>query len=782
MAIQPDSDDLDEAELTPHRVASHSNPYEKRGALILLGIMSEGCEDIMRGRIEELLPPVLSAFSDQSPIAKTAAAVCLGQMAEYLQPEITQTHPMTMKVLLSAMLDPSTRFRRKPVEIFSEHLEEFEIESYLSTLMPALLHVLTTTKANAARENCIGAIGSAAQAAKGKFAPYVEQVFLILIEAMKQKEETLIPLRARATGTAGCIIQELPEGVTAPYRQKCLELTLEGLNSLDHDDLREASYRFLGCLCHTLKDDFAPLIASVMPFVVATLKSTSGIVTQFEDNEDVLDGVDCEEDEEDERRIKGIHIRTGYIDEQEAAIDLLCCLYRNVSGAHMSQYLKSSLERVERLHRYFHSGIRQLVPNLMQAMLINVHHTFLPSWAPRVEADSPTNMSNPTAPESCLVLTTAENRGWIAGLPAQSLLHDHTIQLWIEKLWPIFEEMLTDDDDKEVVGDVCSVVGELLELLGPHLLQGSGLTGRDVHTSLIDVALKIFSGEHECQKLGDDGEVDEDEDSRAVEEYLFEGVSSLISGLAQTMGQQFQLSFSQLHPKILRLAAHKKSSGCRCIGIGCYGDIFKTMGVSATPFVEPVIQPALEGIRQSGDSSLLRNSAFCLGTICEIASALPAVRTRMLEILKALHPLIVASNENVRESKLCIRDNAIAALGRILRGSTSSDIPHDEVIPLFLQSLPLKADFQESEGVLKTILYLCFGGCEKSILERHQAELLKAIVGELVNGSLTKNTKDGAKNVLRSGIQSLGVEHPTIQAIANADPKYKQFLEKFMQQ
>lgn len=137
MAIQPDPEGHDdEDELTPHRIAAQcidslalnlpsrfvfepvvrsvaplmisTNQWEKRGALIVLGIMSEGCEDVMRSRIEELLPPVLQAFSDPNPIVKSAAAICLGQMAEYLQPEITQSHEMTMQVLLNAMVDPAT--------------------------------------------------------------------------------------------------------------------------------------------------------------------------------------------------------------------------------------------------------------------------------------------------------------------------------------------------------------------------------------------------------------------------------------------------------------------------------------------------------------------------------------------------------------------------------------------------------------------------------------------------------------------------------------------------
>lgn len=118
-------------------------------------------------------------------------------------------------------------------------------------------------------------------------------------------------------------------------------------------------------------------------------------------------------------------------------------MYRNVPGTYVSPWLKPSLDCIKGLFRYFHSGVRQLMPNLMQAMLINVHYTFPPPWAPRAESDSPRKPTS-TNPDSCLRLTTSENRGWIPGIPTQSLLHEHTIQLWVKELWPIFHSMLNE--------------------------------------------------------------------------------------------------------------------------------------------------------------------------------------------------------------------------------------------------------------------------------------------------------------------------------------------------
>lgn len=61
-----------------------------------------------------------------------------------------------------------------------------------------------------------------------------------------------------------------------------------------------------------------------------------------------------------------------------------------------------------------------------------------------------------------------------------------------------------------VVAEALNTTGELLELLGPHLLQEMALDGHDVQASLISTSIKIFSRKHECQKkYGDDTEIEE---------------------------------------------------------------------------------------------------------------------------------------------------------------------------------------------------------------------------------------------------------------------------------
>lgn len=311
-------------------------------------------------------------------------------------------------------------------ELFCENLEDSEIEPYLLILLGALVHNATAARGIKARGHCIGAIGAAAQAAKSKFAFYLTLVFPVLLETLRQTSEELIPLRARATTTAACIIQAThspnqqdPEATL--YQEQLIELVLLGLEPTNHPVLRGASFKFVSCLCLTLKDDFASLVPKVIPYTLAALSNA----------ENVGSGIDL-----------------------LVNVDLLCCLFWHVSGTHMSQWLKPLVQCVENLCCSLKSDNRQVMPQLIEAILINVHHTYLPSWAPRVDIDSSSpivatqnnglssSTVTATTPDSCVVMTTLENRGWLPTIPAKSLLHEHTIQLWVERLWPILYMML----------------------------------------------------------------------------------------------------------------------------------------------------------------------------------------------------------------------------------------------------------------------------------------------------------------------------------------------------
>ncbi len=64
------------------------DPSVREGGLLALAIISEGCTDLMRRKLKELLPFVIKGLTDPCPGVLGASAFALGQFSEHLHPEV----------------------------------------------------------------------------------------------------------------------------------------------------------------------------------------------------------------------------------------------------------------------------------------------------------------------------------------------------------------------------------------------------------------------------------------------------------------------------------------------------------------------------------------------------------------------------------------------------------------------------------------------------------------------------------------------------------------------
>lgn len=101
-----------------------------------------------------------------------------------------------------------------------------------------------------------------------------------------------------------------------------------------------------------------------------------------------------------------------------------------------------------------------------------------------------------------------------------------------------------------------------------------------------------------------------------------------------------------------------------------------------------------------------------------------------LEILQALHPLFSLTGKGTEGG---VVDNAAAAVARMIMTSPQH-VPMDQVLPVFLSALPLKADRSENEAV-----YTCLLGL---IHMRHPEalRLLDGVLSEWTGGKRHKFT------------------------------------------
>jgi HEAT repeat protein len=91
----------------------HINPKYREAAVTSLGVISEGCSEHFKDKLEECLKVVLEALKDQEQMVRGAASFALGQFAEHLQPEILSHYESVLPCILNALEDPSDEVKVK---------------------------------------------------------------------------------------------------------------------------------------------------------------------------------------------------------------------------------------------------------------------------------------------------------------------------------------------------------------------------------------------------------------------------------------------------------------------------------------------------------------------------------------------------------------------------------------------------------------------------------------------------------------------------------------------
>jgi importin-4 len=122
---------------------------------------------------------------------------------------------------------------------------------------------------------------------------------------------------------------------------------------------------------------------------------------------------------------------------------------------------------------------------------------------------------------------------------------------------------------------------------------------------------------------------------------------------------------------------------------------------AVTPSTEPLLELFYRGLSDP-DDEVRSNSAFATGLLVENSEVDLSPQYRPL--LAALRPLFVVTPDSP-SAKLNARDNAAGAVARLILRNTAA-IPLDQVLPVFLEALPLKNDYLENRPVFRALFHL----------------------------------------------------------------------------
>jgi hypothetical protein len=541
---------------------------------------------------------------------------------------------------------------------------------YLKPLVEKLAHLLVNGRPKV-KDMAIAAIAATAVAAEEHFLPYFEHVLNLMRPLMRMTEEEELPMRGRAMECVGHMAIAVGRAPFEPYVMECMEVAVNGMQ-LGCNELDEYTFAFFCNVSKVLEEAFGPFLATLVPPLFDAVCVADGEIASADFGSDEEggaygEGLASESDEDDAADGGGrvtINVRTGVLDKKAGAIEALGALAQH-TRAQFAPYIDRTLEILKQQDDYFHENVRTKNISALPYVLLAAH------------ACSPFG----AAPEG--------EQSWVKGQPAEL---PPATQAIAKTVMDMLTATLKRDDDKEVVARAVEGVQKLSEAMGPVVTQ-------PYMQELGEALLSFMQENSSCQRMEDDEEGDMDDDDADHDNILMDAVADLIGALAKAWGVAFCVIFDVLLPVMLKFARSSRPANDRSMAIGALAEVLDELGEGNIAQYLPTIMPAcIKGISDSA-GTVRRNAAFCVGVACENAGE--AAAAHYPAILRGLQPLF-QTPEGEDEA---IADNAAAALARMIMSSPAS-LPLEQVLPVLLNAMPLKADLQENAACFTCVLSL----------------------------------------------------------------------------
>ncbi|KAI1902156.1 hypothetical protein AGOR_G00041800 [Albula goreensis] len=704
------------------------NPYERKGGLMCLAVLAEGCADHIRTKmLSSMLQTVCQSLSDSSEVVRSAGLFALGQFSEYLQPDVSKFHAELMPLLmgyLSGLNHNKTGHVTKAfyaLENFLENLNE-EIQPYLPTLMETMLAALTNSDNLKIKELTVSAIGAIANAAKELLVPYFPPVIESLKGFLTDTRDEVRSLQTQALDTLSMLARTVGQNVFAPLAAECVQLGLNLTDAVDDPDLRRCTYRLFSAVSTVSPECLTPHLPAITTVMLLCLKSTEGVTTHLEedkqfvllddddDDEDekgdtILD--DEEDDEAETRDIAGFSVENAYIDEKEDACDALGELAFN-TGVAFLPFLESSFQQVFELRDFPHEDVRRASFAALGQFCRAQHKV----W-----------QENPTA----------ENH--------------QALHKLLSVVLPSFLEAVRGERERQVVMAVLESMNAVIKSCQGEALQAPSRLAEISH-AIRDVLKKKTA----CQDAGGDEGDDEEEQAEydaVLQEFAGEGIPLLASAVP---ADTFYPFLNELLPLIMSKAKSSCTVADRSFSLGTLAEILQSLaGVSGGRAVAGKLSNRLlpvltAGVRDS-DPEVRNNSVFGLGSLAEAAG--PIITTDYPMMLSLFSSLMS------KESDRRVIDNVCAALCRMIM-SNPECIPLEQVFPALMSRLPLEEDMEENKTVFKCLTFLY--SHNPSMVVSHMKSIVSASSHALGTKDIDTDTQNTILLLLREFAQSQSQE------------------------
>lgn len=665
------------------------NPLFKKSSYLCIAVIAEGCsESICSKYLRPLLDCVKVGITESNPIVRNAAFFALGQFSEHLQPEISKFANEILPILFQYLQSICVEIRggkTEPkhidrmfyaLETFCENLED-SIIPYLPALLERLFETLNPTNSAKLRELALSSVAATATAAKEHMLPYFPQ----LIEGLKMylvktDNEDIIELRPQAIDTLATLARTIGKENFMPLASNTMTFALTLLDESNNDEpeLRTSLYNLLAGLSEVVTVEMAPVLPKIVARMLDTVQNSEEVMASYRGEE--TNGVDkanllndnsaaeidienSEDEDEDDEDIL-FSVENAYLDEKEEAIIALRSL-AEFTGPAFTPYIQPCFEAIYKRLEHPHMSIRKVSIEALAQFVIALFQL---------------NDTEGTQKAVTIVI-------------------------------PKFAELLRTEDEIQVA---LSVLEAFLNLL--KKLKSFAVYNEELRTQVFSSIQDVFASKAACQFNDDAGEEGDSEES----EYfvaLYEMAGDVLPRFGEALQpQEFAMYFGRILPSILeKLNSDKDSEDFqaeRSLAYGTLAESFQPLqGCTATWF-ENLLPHFLNGIQDEYEQAR-QNSVFGLGEL--ILYSEEKAFEKFPQVLQSLSQ-VVSTEEHPGTL-----DNVCGAIARIVIAN-SSLIPLDQVLPVLVQKLPLREDFNENKTIYKAL---------STLLAQNNDSLLKVL-------------------------------------------------------
>ncbi|XP_062061343.1 importin-4 [Lepus europaeus] len=645
------------------------SPYQRKAGLLVLAVLSDGAGDHIRQRLlPALLQIVCKGLQDSSQVVRNAALFALGQFSENLQPHISSYSGEVMPLLLAylkSVRPEHTQHLAKAcyaLENFVENLGP-KVQPYLPELMECMLQPLRSPSSPRAKELAVSSLGAIATAAQASLLPYFPTIIEHLRGFLVTGHEDLQPVQTQSLETLGVLARAVGEPMR-PLAEECCQLGLGLCDRVDDPDLRRCTYSLFAALSGLMGEGLAPYLPQITTLMLLSLRSTEGIVPQYDgsssfllfddesDEEEEEELMDEEEEDDDDSEISGYSVENAFFDEKEDACAALGEISVNTSVAFLP-YMDSVFEEVFRLLECPHLNVRKAAHEALGQFCCALH-------------------------KACQRCPSEPNTA--------------ALQAALARVVPSYMQAVNREQERQVVMAVLEALTGVLRGCGALTLQPPGRLAE-----LCTTLKAVLQRKTACQ----DPEEEEEEEEEEQAEYdamLLEHAGEAIPALAAAAGGD---AFAPFFAGFLPLLLCKTKQGCsvaeKSFAVGTLAESIQGLGSASAQFVSRLL-PVLMSSAREADPEVRSNAIFGLGVLAEHGGR-PA-QEHFPKLLGFLLPLLA------RERQDRVRDNICGALARLLMASPTRK-PEPQVLAALLHALPLKEDLEEwvTMGHLFSFLY-----------------------------------------------------------------------------